>query len=241
MVTRRQESQVAQEELSLFLQEWDQAYNEKQQMNPLFQERAANEWSEPQKQEYVGALYHIRGHFHELLWEMGVTAPNSEFKEMIMDNIRDEFGGSGLSHEQMYFLFAERFGLNLQNELLDNKYYYPFVQEYQKTVLSWFKSQKWDSKFAAFCAIERLDNVDYVNLKTVAMGLGGLSAKELAFFVIHINVVHFGKDMQERLAEIWNRDSTIVKEAFEVVFNVQTGIWRNLHEHVKESGEQQSH
>lgn len=215
-----------------FLNDWDHRYQSVVSKNPLFDNKITASWTSQQKQLLVGYLYHIRGHFHDLLWEMGTSAPSSEYKEMIITNIRDEFGGRGLSHEHMYFLFARHFNIELQNELVENRYYADFIREYQKTVLLWFKQQTWDKKLAAFAAVERLDNIDYANLLSLARSLGQLAPKQEAFFIIHINVAHFSEAIKASLLTTWKKSRAIIEESFAIVLDIQTAMWQDLYTNV---------
>lgn len=231
------ESSPVQIEFNNFLIAWDKRYQAIIQHNPLFHAPTTTRWSNAQKERLVGYLYHIRGHFHQLLWEMGNSAPTASFKEMIMDNIRDEFGGSGLSHEVLYYLFAQHFGLDLRLELLDNQYYAEFIRRYQDTVLRWFKLAEWDAKLCAFAAIERLDNIDYTQLLGLATSLDNLNPRETAFFYIHMNVAHFSDKMKDALMLIWSKNRGIVEESFEIVLTVQTAMWQALFDHVHEDNQ----
>ena len=232
-----QESNTTLIAFNQFLSDWDKRYQGVVQKNPLFHPEITTQWSIAQKKQLVGYLYHIRGHFHELLWEMGNSAPDSDFKEMIIDNIRDEFGGNGLSHEKLYYLFAEHFGLDLTLELLDNRYYADFIKHYQNTVLRWFKKADWDYKLSAFAAIERLDNIDYANLLGLANSLDSLLPRETAFFYIHMNVAHFSDKMKAALFIIWSKNRGIIEESFQVVLTVQTAMWQALFEHIHQNNQ----
>ena len=123
--------------LEKFLSCWDNKYKEHMQSIPMFNPENSKKWDKVQQQFFVKAFYHIRGHFHQFLWEMGNFAPNSETKEMILNNIRDEFGKSGLSHEKLYFMFAETVGVNLEYEIIEEKSYLPFIQEYINGQIKW--------------------------------------------------------------------------------------------------------
>lgn len=232
-----QETDLALSEFNLFLLQWDECYQAILQKNPLFQTNKTAAWSMEQKKLLVGYLYHIRGHFHDLLWEMGNSAPTAKFKEMIIDNIRDEFGGNGLSHEKLYYLFAEHFNLDLRLELLDNHYYADFIKNCQDTVLRWFKDANWNYKLSAFVAIERLDNIDYANLLGLARSLDQLTPREEAFFLIHINAAHFSDEMKKELLKIWMTNRSTVEEGFAMVSQLYTSIWQTLYDHIKHNGE----
>lgn len=236
-LTTTREPSLVQSDFNDFLTAWDTRYQSVVQQNSLFHAHTTAQWSSEQKKRLVGYLYHIRGHFHQLLWEMGNTAPTASFKEMIIDNIRDEFGENGLSHEVLYYLFARHFGVDLRLELLDGHYYADFIRRYHDTLLRWFKLAEWEAKLSAFAAIERLDNIDYTYLLGLATSLDTLNPRETAFFYIHMNVVHFSDKMKDALVTIWSKNRGIVEESFEIVLTVQTAMWQSLFDHIHENSQ----
>src|SRR5579872_3617609 len=132
------------DELHLFLEDWDKRYFEEIKKIPLFDKNLTRKWNKEQKQLFVKLLYHQRAHFDDILWFMGNFAPDQESKQMIIDNISDEFGMKGVSHEKLYLDFAKSMDVDLTYELLDEKYYYSFLREYNQGHLRWLRDNDWD-------------------------------------------------------------------------------------------------
>lgn len=215
-------------DLFKFLSAWDLNYNEKLNKINLFNQELTSQWSSVQKQLFVKLLYHQRAHFDDVLWYMGCFAPDAKTKEVILENIRDEFGGNGPSHEKLYLDFAENIGLDLTYELLEEKSYYPFLREYNLGHLKWLRENDWNHRLAAFAALERLDNLDYVVLRNVAISLGA-SKTSLVFFNVHICVAHFEEiEQYGAFTELWQKDPDVVRHAFNFIGNYQIGIWEKI-------------
>lgn len=191
-------------DLMNFMKEWDKSYEQIMSQIPIFNKDLTSQWNREQQQFFVRVLYHLRGHFHEFLWQMGNYAPTAEAKELIIGNIRDEFGSHGLSHEHLYMLFAESLGVDLNYEMLDQNYYAPFAKDYIRAQMVWLREHDWPHRLAAFAAIERLDNVDYVKLRGIAESFG-ITGKGLTFFNVHICVEHFQAILESsEFMTIWN-------------------------------------
>lgn len=144
---------------------------------------------------------------------MGNFAPDKRTKEMVIENIRDEFNRDGLSHEQLYLLFAQSFGVDLTNELLEENAYFPFARGYINAQLKWLRSYDWDHRLAFFAAIERLDNIDYVNFRNVAINMG-TDKKYLTFFNVHISAKHFEGILANSFSNLWKKNKTLLKMFF---------------------------
>ncbi len=214
-------------ELDSFLQEWNESYQEATLAIDLFKPELTSQWTLPLKQYFIKTLYHARGHFAELLWHMGSFAPNAETKEMILTNTRDGFGKHGLSHEQLYQFFAKGWGIDLSLELLDQKWYLSFMREYIEGQLRWLMTHDWDHRLAAFAAIERLDNVDYLNLYNVAVSMG-TEKKHLTFFNVHINADHFDNIFLTAFNQLWFKSPEMVQEVFNFIKDFQLDMWKKL-------------
>jgi hypothetical protein len=212
--------------LHQFLTSWDQAYQEKLNGIDLFKRELTSEWSKTQKQFFAKVLYHQRGHFSDVLWYMGNFAPNAKAKEMVLENIRDEFGKQGMSHESLYFDFAKSLGVDLTYELIEEKMYLPFLREYNQGHLRWLRENDWDHRLAAFAALERLDNLDYVNLRNVAISLGA-SKRDLVFFNVHIHVTHYDA-VESIFSELWSTKPDVVMSAFNFIGDYQVNIWKRI-------------
>ena len=154
--------------LDSYLTEWDENYARDVSKISLFDPKRTAQWTTTQQKHFVKTFYHVRGHFHCFLWFMGNFAPDEAGKNMILKNIIDELGGRALSHEKLYHIFAERLGVEIMPEMLEQKTYLPFIQEFNKGHLRWLSNKDWSTKVSAFAALERLDNVDYLNARAIA-------------------------------------------------------------------------
>jgi len=214
------------ENLQDFLRGWDNQYKMGMAEIDLFKEEKTQQWSEEQKKLFVQLLYHQRAHFDDVLWLMGNFAPNAEAKEVILNNIRDELGMNGLSHEKLYLEFARSLGVDLTYELIEEKYYYSFLREYNHGHLRWLRDHDWDHRLAAFTAIERLDNLDYLGLRDVAVSIGAVG-KALTFFNVHIHVKHY-EAAEKFFIILWKSKSDVVKSVFQFIGSYQLEIWRKI-------------
>jgi|GEM_PF-1003678 len=214
-------------DLHKFLENWDKDYQKKISTIDIFNASLTKQWSKEQCQFFVKVLYHIRGHFDSFLWYMGNFAPDYKAKQMILKNVHDEFGMNGLSHEQLYFQFAQSFDVDLTYELLEETTYLSFAKEYIKNQLLWLRKNDWDHRLAAFAAIERLDNVDYLNLRNIAESIGA-TGKALTFFNVHIKADHFEGILVDAFQELWEKQPFIANKVFNFIRDFQTSMWKNL-------------
>lgn len=210
-------------ELYSFLEEWDMLYQDQVRKLDLFNFDKVKLWSQSQKEFFVRVFYHLRGNFSDFLWYMGSFSPDKETKQLILRNIEDEFSLNGFSHEQLYFRFASFFGVDLTYELLEKKFYLPFAKEYINGQLRWLRDNDSDSRLTAFAAIERLDNLDYLNFKNIAIALG-VEDKYLTFFNVHITADHFEDILSSKFLALWEKDSCLVKEVFSFVSKFQISM-----------------
>ena len=215
------------EALEEFLARWDQNYNEQVKSIDLFKENLTSKWNMNQKQLFIKILYHQRAHFSDVLWFIGNFAPNAASKEMILNNIRDEFGKHAPSHEQLYLDFSKSMGVDLKYELIEENFYYPFLRDYNRGHLRWLRNHDWEHNLAAFAAIERLDNVDYVVLRNVVASWG-ISARDLIFFNVHIYVTHYDDLANSAFSDLWQKKPQLVKKVFEFIGEYQIGIWKRI-------------
>ncbi len=210
-----------------FLMEWDDYYRDQVQRISIFDYTKTSQWTIQQKAHFIKVFYHCRGHFHELLWFIASYAPDKSAKDIIIANIVDEIGENGLSHEKLFGITAEAVGVDITKEYINHETYLPFAKAFNKGHLQWLNDHNWDGKMSAFAALERLDNVDYVKGKELAESLG-LKGKELTFFNVHIHVDHFGDVLRGALVDVWDRDPSIVKEAFYFIADHQIKMWNDL-------------
>ena len=221
--------------LQNFLQSWDPNYDRTAQATALFDQTKPLEWTPGQKKFFARTLYHSRGHFYKFLWYLGSKSPSKACKEVILDNIRDEFGigadgVSRSSHEQLYWHFAEAVGLDtdaiIREEILGEATNLPFIREFNQGHLEYILTRPWDDVWAAFSAYERLDNLDYENLYRLAVRLG-VSGKALVFHEVHREVEHY-EAATPLLQDIWERNPDAVRTGFEFIADHQLKMWRQM-------------
>ncbi|MCD6040027.1 MAG: hypothetical protein K0S27_1427 [Gammaproteobacteria bacterium] len=212
--------------LEKFLEKWDEEYSNNILSFPIFDKEKTSKWTMAQRQYFVKTLYHVRGHFHDVLWYMGNFAPNKEMKNLILDNIKDEFNGDGLSHELLYLLFAKAVNVDLTDASFTEEAYLPFIKEFNQSHLKWLRKHDWNERLSFFAALERLDNTDYVRGKEIAESLG-CKNKDLVFFNVHIHVEHFSRILNY-LNKIWVATPEKVKTPFSFIKEHHTKMWKNL-------------
>ncbi len=228
------ETQHSEDKLQHFLKLWDADYKARLEKIDIFNSKITSQWSSSQIKFFIRVLYHLRGHFSDVLWYMGNFAPDYETKQMVIDNIRDEFGMQGqasLSHEQLYMNFAKSFGVDLYSELVDEEFYLPFARAYIEGQLRWLRNTDWDKRVVGFSAIERLDNIDYISLRDIAISIGA-SGKTLTFFHVHIGADHFESVLNTSLTKIWLVNPKLVEEVFHFIGDYQTNMFNHLSEAV---------
>lgn len=211
--------------LDTFVAEWLQNYKEGVEAIDLFNPERAETLSLQQRAFFAKAFYHARGHFHDFLWFVG-NHTSHEVKQLILDNVAEEFGGEGRSHEQFYYEFAAALGVDLTDEVVNETTHLPFVQEYNRTHLRWLASHDADSLLAAFSAYEKLDNPDYNNLYALGKSFN-LGNRGLIFFDVHRHVEHYEATMNF-LNQVWETSPKKVMEAFEFVGRHQMNMWQQL-------------
>lgn len=214
------------ESLDHYLEVWDKQYIERTKKIDLFNTDLTSKWSLKQKQLFVKIFYHARGHFHEFLWYMGNHADSKHTKDMVIQNIAEELNGSASSHEQMYFDFATSLDVDMGEEFISEEHYLPFVKKFNKGHIKWLHEHNNNARSSAFAAYERLDNVDYISLLSLAESLG-VTRKGLNFFKVHVKVKHF-ETVEGQLREIWATDQEQAKTAFDFIADHQMQMWQGL-------------
>lgn len=220
---------TSQELLSLenFLDEWDRQYKERQDEISLFKLREEKPLNKEQQIYFVKVFYHLfRMSIQDILWFMANHAPDGRSKEIIVENIKEELGGNGRSHELLYVDFAESIGVDLSNEYIEEETYPEFARNYNKGSKKWLQERDWDSRISAFTALERLDNMEYSALLSLAETFGA-NEKVLIFFKIHVQARHF-EQVREALLTVWEKNPNKVKEAFTFVANHEIEMLQKL-------------
>ena len=216
-----------------YLDNWDKNYRAAVEKLPVFNNpKVVAEWPLARKKFFVKLLYHARGHFSDFLWYMGNVAPSKKEKDLVLHNFSEEFGGHAPSHEQLYFYFAKELGVSPEI-LMSDDFYLGFLKEFNKGHLDWLRSNGWEGCLAAYSAYERLDNLDYKNLLTIAQNMK-LTTKGLVFFKVHYEAEHF--DVTESaINAIWETHKPQVIASFDFIANHQIAMWTKFAEYLLES------
>ncbi len=212
--------------LEEYLAGWELRYREAATALSLFNPVYTQCWALETKQYFAAVLYHARGHFIDFLWYLGNTLPTRELKAVVLSNIEDEFNPNGLSHEALYHLFAKALGVDLSQEDLEEKYYLPEIKSFNRGHLEWLHQHAWQENFSAFCAYEKLDNVDYGFLLALAKSFR-LNRQAETFFKIHSEVEHY-ESGEMHLKDLWQEDSSQVVAGFEFIAEHQLKMWQFL-------------
>ncbi|OGO92831.1 MAG: hypothetical protein A3F10_04480 [Coxiella sp. RIFCSPHIGHO2_12_FULL_42_15] len=213
-------------DLNEFISEWEQKYRSEIDQVAVFDPEQTSNWSMEKKRYFAKIFYHIRGHFHDFLWFMGSHAPDAHTKQIVLNNIAEEFSMNGISHEKLYHLFAQTLDTNMSDEIVDEHFYLPFVKKFNKNHMSWLTSHGWIECFSAFSAYEKLDNVDYFYLHRLAKSFD-VNGRALTFFSIHLYVEHFDVTFQN-LLDMWKKDAAGVEKAFIFISSNQLEMWKGL-------------
>jgi hypothetical protein len=210
--------------LEEFIHDWDVTYNKSITNIKLFDPRTV--LTDIQKERFVRYFYHARGHYYKFLWFLGSFQVDQRCKDIILDNIREEFGYRSKAHEQHYIDFAKSLNVNLQDEILFDSNYPETIKIFNFNHLKFIVSEHRNRTWAAFCAYERLDNVDYDNLAKITSKFG-LNSRDLVFFSVHQYAQHFSPALP-LLEEIWQSDEKSVKLGFQFIAQNQIQMWQSL-------------
>ena len=224
--------------LQEFLDELSAEYKTSARSIRLFNPADPIQWNNQRKKFFVRMFYHSRGHFDRFLWLMASLAPpgSPAYRPIVLKNITDELGGlnpGDLSHEQLFYQFAEKLDPEIRDEPKDEGFYLPFLRQFNDGHIKALLNADWDTKWAIFSAYELLDNTDYNNLFWLAETLG-LSEEALVFFDVHRNGDHFSETFQ-LLEAIWTNDSHKVRTAFDFIGKHQLAMWRKMSELLMEA------
>ena len=215
-------------DLHSFLEEWDVAYVKKLDNIELFDSNINSKFSDSQKEKFARLFYHVRGNFYKFLWFLGNHATKYEFKEQVLHNIKEEFGGGGDSHEKLYFEFCKSLGFNIEDEFVYEVNNQSFIKDFNLKHIEWLSRGSEASRWATFSAYERLDNIDYGNLLVLAKNLGS-SEKGLEFFAIHNKADHFDRTY-DILSGFWAENKHEIKKSFGFISENQVLMWNKLSE-----------
>jgi hypothetical protein len=217
-------------EFNKYIKEWDNSYQSTVQSLDIFSDNYVNNWTMKQKKEFVRVFYHARGHFINFLWFLGNFTDNADIKNIVISNITEELNGTAKSHEMMYVDFANELNVDLKEDILGNSDYPLFIKEFNKAHIEFLYNNTQSHRVAALAAYERLDNIDYKNLYSLAKNITG-SKKGLLFFLIHTRVEHY-KPLENHLKNIWETSPDSIREGFSFIAHNQIGLWKNLSEYI---------
>jgi Iron-containing redox enzyme len=217
------------ETLQHFTQQKTIEYQAKASSMTLFQPNFAKNLTPEQKQKFVLSFYHIRGKFYKFLWYLGSLAPNKEYKQVVIDNLWEEFGQT-ISHEQWYYKFADEFGVDCKQGILEERHNSQWIANYNEEHVRFILTRPFEQVWAIFGAYESLDNIDYNNLYELAQNLGS-TKPGLVFFEIHRRAGHF-ETVSPLLQQIWDKDPQAVMTGFEFIFQHQLQMWERLGEEI---------
>lgn len=219
--------------LSDFLTTIDNEYIKTIARIDLFDPKKTSHWTQEQKKLFVYLFYHARGHFYKFLWYMGARSSSQETKDRIIENIKEEFSETDQSHDTLYLNFARSLGLNLEKEIYEEKFYRPFLREFDRNHLRWIVEASSEQKLVAlFSAYERLDNIDYSNLLHLAKRLGVTDPNALLFFTVHSNAKHFDR-LYNTLDATWKNHKDHIVDAFKCIYENQANMWNLLSKEIE--------
>ncbi len=226
---------MVQASLGSFLQEMDTRQRDAYAQLDIFRPETGGRFDLQQKQYFLKVFYHTRGHFDRLLWTRLVYAPGVKEKHQILQYLAEEAGLSDLetekdqpAHEILFAAFAESVGVLLTPELTEQEAYLPFARRFNQGLVAWFREHDWQSGSIAFCAYERLDNLDYAFLYELARCFS-VPETALQFFIVHQQADHFEKTSAD-LPKQWEQDPQRVREAFAFIYEHQRQMWQGLSE-----------
>lgn len=212
--------------LSEYVKEWEMNYLNKIRDISMFNVDLTKNLTHEKKQEFARIFYHARGHFQDFVWYIGNHAADGITKEIIIKNIEEELNFSARSHEQLYLDFANSLGVDISDDLLDEKFYVPYIKDFNYGQIRWLHEHDADERFAALSAYEKLDNIDYKYLLDLAKSMG-VSKEGQRFFKVHTLVEHFEPTLS-KLEEIWHIAPEKVEKAFDFIGSHQIEMWKNI-------------
>ena len=214
-------------DLQNFLNALDENYRSTIANIALFDGSQTSKWTNDQKRVFAGIFYHLRGHFIDFMWYLANFCKDDGIKSIVMENIGEELGiGGKFSHEELYGRFSQECGIDIKDEIINEKHHADFAKQFNKEHLKWLSKHTVSQQLALFAAYERLDNIDYPRLYEFAKTLG-VSEHALTFFRVHIYVEHFDSTL-DKLLPIWHSSPNDVKEAFEFIYGHQLQMWQQL-------------
>ncbi|MEB3826155.1 iron-containing redox enzyme family protein [Phormidium sp. CCY1219] len=227
MKTKNLNSELA-VSLRQFVEPWYEKYAQSLNAMKLF--TAHEQLTKEQQIYFVQLVYHLyRLSSQEILWYLGNHAPNLTIKQSIIDNIREEMGGAGRSHEEMYHNFAVAVGIDIKSKYFMDDTYPSFVSGYKRGWIEWLQSGEDQDTHSIACLLsawEKLDNVDFLALLRVAETFN-VPQNALTFFKVHCEAKHF-EIMEPVLLPLWEKNSQKVEEIFQFVSQYELKMRQQL-------------
>jgi hypothetical protein len=217
------------DDLGTFVEQWEGDYQSRLKQVSLLDPSEASTLSLEQREYFAHLFWHVRGHFAEFLWILGSKAPDKKSKQVVLDNIADEFGARSdehTSHEVLYNRFAESLGADTTMTPVDDAYYPTFLREYNQDHLRFMLGNDWNTCSALFSGYESLDNSDYGAVEEIGKAWG-LDRHSLEFFEVHRKSDHFG-EVSSELDRIWKEDQSAVTNGFTFIGKHQLAMWQEL-------------
>jgi hypothetical protein len=215
------------DEFRQFLGKWSNRYANGLQSLPLFDAEVTREWAKERQTQLAGALYHMRGHFGQVLWEVAVTAPEATCRHIILDRIHDELGATGTNQERLYTRLANSVGCDLRKERYDPKYYLPVLRTYNDAKIRAIHGASWAEILVGLGLGEHLDTADYAKVRKVFESFG-VAREDLSFFDAHAGADRFGGALEDAIVAEWEKNPEFVKSTFEQGALFQSMIWQEL-------------
>ncbi len=223
-----------------FVDGWRREYVLQQRAIPLFKPELTARFTLAQQRAFIVIFDELRRHFTGLLGHLAELAPQQSYKRVLRENWIEENGVGGApglkSHDHWYRLSARALGINILKERLGGCAKRPYTEKFNRRFFQWIIRQiviygwarGWQRIWAAYCAYELLDNVDYPAFLKMAESFG-LTGKALKFFEIHCAVEHYGQG-RKLLEAIWHRHPEDVRAGFAFIKQLQLTAFKALSE-----------
>lgn len=227
--------------LDAFVDDWTEGYRREQQTLQMFNPKITAQFTYQSQCRFFSIFDELRWHFTGLLGYLAGMAPNKAYRDVLHRNWCEENGAGtrakAWSHDELYRISAAAVGLDLfqdRSERWVKKAQRPYTKEFNERFFGWTLWQVdsygitvgWRRIWAAYCAYELLDNIDYPAFLEMAKSFG-LKGEALRFFEIHIHVQHY--DQGRKLLEaLWSKRRSDVEAGFAFIKCLQLSAFRGL-------------
>jgi hypothetical protein len=227
--------------LKKYVDEWVGIYSREHARLRMFDIALTAQFTRKQQQRFFIKFDPLRRYFPGLLGMLISMAPDQESKQVLLGNLAEEAGisedGQSLvSHDDLYAISAQAVGVDILAEVAAGRTKSAYADEFNEKFLAWIISQRarygpkkdWRRIWAAFCAYELLDNVDYPAFLKMAQSFA-LTGTALKFFEIHCVVGHYGQG-RKLLQKIWTKHPEDVRAGFAFIKKLQLTAFKALDE-----------